>query len=226
MLLDILFPKTCLSCGAFGSYVCVSCAQKLEKVIQDICPYCERPSMYGKTHKSCMTPDCVDGLISVYRYRGVFAKILKGIKYKGIRSAFGNIFNTFPYARKKDVFHMVSLFPESAFIPIPLHPRRLKHRGFNQAAVIAKFFSRECGLPIEERVIDRIKFTAQQARKANQEDRFENIRGAFAMAHDARRYKDVFLVDDVWTTGATIKQAASVLKQAGCESVYAITLAR
>jgi ComF family protein len=226
MLLDILFPKTCLVCNKFGSYVCIACAQKLEKVIQDICPYCKRPSLYGKTHKSCEFAGCVDGLMSVYRYRGIFAHIIRGIKYKAIRSAFGNIFNTFPPSRKRDMFNITSVYKGSAFIPIPLHMKRLHKRGFNQATIIARYFGQLCDMPVEEQLLFRVKSTPQQAKIHSDIERYANIQGAFSILKDSKKYDEVFIVDDVWTTGATIKQAAAELKKAGCKTVYAFTLAR
>lgn len=226
MLLDVLFPKTCLVCNRFGSYVCVSCAQKLEKVTKDICPYCERPSLFGKTHRSCMSEGCVDGLISVFEYKGIFARIIKGIKYKGIKSAFGNLFNTFPADRRRDITNITSVYQNAVFVPIPLHNRRLKKRGFNQAAIIARYFSQMCNVPYVERYIKRSKFTPQQAKISSHAERYANVRGAFAIVRDAPIYSTIFLIDDVWTTGATIKQAAYELKKSGCETVYAFTLAR
>lgn len=226
MILDVIFPKTCLVCNKLGSYVCISCAQKLERITKDICPYCERPSLFGKTHRSCMSQGCVDGLISVFKYEGIFSRVIKGIKYKGIRSAFGNLFNTFPSDRRRDIVNITSVYQGAVFIPIPLHYRRLKKRGFNQATIIARYFSQMCSVPYVEHHIKRSKFTPQQAKLSSNAERFINVRGAFSVVRDAQAYSTIFLIDDVWTTGATIKQAAYELKKSGCEIVYAFTLAR
>ena len=229
MLLDLLFPKTCFVCGAFGSYVCIPCAQKLEVIKRDICPYCKRMSLYGKTHERCKISNGIDGLISVYKYRGVFAKIIKGVKYAGVRSALGNIFNTFPLSRRRD---MMILFTEqvsgqkNTCLPIPLHRDRLMQRGFNQAEIVARYVAQYTNTTVDKNLLLRLKVTPQQARLANKNDRYENIKHAFSVANDHPTYQHVILVDDVWTTGATIKEAAHMLKVSGCKTVYAFTLAR
>lgn len=194
--------------------------------MKDVCPYCERPSLFGKTHRSCMSEGCVDGLISTFIYKGIFSQIIKGIKYKGIRSAFGNLFNTFPAARRRDIVNITSVYHNAVFVPIPLHSRRQKKRGFNQAAVIARYYAQMCNVRYVDHYIKRSKFTPQQVKMSSHVDRLTNVHGAFTTVRDSQICPTVFLIDDVWTTGATVKQAAFELKKSGCETVYAFTLAR
>jgi ComF family protein len=110
-------------------------------------------------------------------------------------------------------------------VPVPLHPRRLVERGYNQAALLARAVARELGVPLGARVLERRRSTGQQAR-LGREERLVNVAGAFAV-RDARavRGKRVVLVDDVATTGATLGACREVLMEAGAVEVVTVVLA-
>jgi ComF family protein len=113
-----------------------------------------------------------------------------------------------------------------AIVPVPLHWRRFQYRSFNQAIALARALAREFGLPIVKRVLRRRRHTTPQVELGPQERR-ENIKNAFGVTQPERiEGQHVLLVDDVYTTGATINECARVLKAAGATSVIAFTLAR
>ena len=113
-----------------------------------------------------------------------------------------------------------------AVVPIPLHSRRLRARGFNQSALIAKPIARALGRPLQAEVIRRVRDTDPQAGLAKTA-RAENIHGAFIVPRPRRiREKRILLLDDVITTGETVKEAARVLLEAGAASVDVIAAAR
>ena len=111
-------------------------------------------------------------------------------------------------------------------IPVPLHPRRLRERGFNQSLLLARHLSRRLGLPCEAEVLVKVKDTPSQT-SLSPAERQRAVRGAFEVMKGERiREKRVLLVDDVFTTGATVNEASRVLLRAGAEEVLVITLAR
>ena len=108
-------------------------------------------------------------------------------------------------------------------IPIPLHPSRLRKRGFNQSEILSRELSELTGIPVRREVLRRIKKTAPQ-KKLGLGERKTNLKGAFGVSKDWKPCKNVLLIDDIYTTGATLEHAAKVLKIAGAQNVYFLTV--
>lgn len=158
---------------------------------------------------------------------------MKGVKYQCVRDGLNNVFHTFPPGRGSDILSVTSLLDTICFVPIPLHHQRQNQRGFNQAMLIAEYFAKVTNIPVRSDILVRVKSTEQQARATLVAERMRNIDGAFAMNDKLVRHKtnvpdSIILVDDVWTTGATINEAAhTIQKHAGRDvTIYAMTLAR
>lgn len=115
--------------------------------------------------------------------------------------------------------------PADVVVPVPLHPRRLRERGYNQSALLAVYLGECTGLPVLTESLHRIRHTRSQAR-LDARQRKQNVAGAFACLGDAVRGRSVLLVDDVCTTGATLEACSVALKEGGARSVWALTLAR
>jgi ComF family protein len=115
--------------------------------------------------------------------------------------------------------------PADVIIPVPLHARRLRERGYDQAALLARELGKGVGLPVLENALIRVRETSPQV-DLDAEERKENVRGAFHCPHDRLAGKSVLLVDDVCTTGATLEACSLALKQRGVRTVWALTLAR
>jgi ComF family protein len=110
-------------------------------------------------------------------------------------------------------------------VPVPLHPKRLRQRGYNQASLLAEELSKIIGLPVEEDALLRVQDVAPQARTKSAAERHQNVRTAFACNKDIAN-KQILLIDDVCTTGATLDACAVALKNAGATSVWGLTIAR
>jgi ComF family protein len=110
-------------------------------------------------------------------------------------------------------------------VPVPLHPKRLRQRGYNQASLLATEIGKQTGLPVAEASMVRLRDTVSQARTASAAERRENVRGAFG-CRERLDGESVILVDDVCTTGATLDACATALKAAGSGSVWGLTVAR
>lgn len=206
-LMRCLFPGYCFGCRKIGAYICPVCRAKLSLV--------PRYTLTDVAH--------IDGVVSIYWYKGVFQKVLKGIKYYGVGSALEDILNTIPCGLIKSIFSSHAR-GQPVLVPVPQHPRRRCERSFNQADRIARFLQRETGYRVREDVIERVVYTAPLAH-IPKPDRARVIRGAFRVT--AKDPPDsVVIVDDVWTTGSTIKEITRVLRAAGVRRVWAFTLAR
>lgn len=111
-------------------------------------------------------------------------------------------------------------------VPVPLHKTRLKERGFNQSLLLSRALAKVCGLPIDYINLKRTRATSPQINLKGK-DRITNVKGAFAVKNNAPfKGKGILLIDDVYTTGATVSECCKVLKKAGAEDINVLTLAR
>lgn len=221
--LQLLFPPFCVGCGRIGNVICDSCKQTIQPIPQNklVCPECERPSLDGIIHYGCKTKDSLDGLISFFRYRGVIQHVIKEIKYRFSSSLVRYVDTLLP----SDAYQLIQTYGHQAvLLPVPLHKNRLKQRGFNQAALFADLFSKRWNLPIEHVLLERNVETAPQASMHHRNEREKQMNHVFIAKPTL--HSIVFLVDDVFTTGATLKDAARALKRAGVEKVFGVTIAR
>ncbi|OGK45701.1 hypothetical protein A2956_01855 [Candidatus Roizmanbacteria bacterium RIFCSPLOWO2_01_FULL_37_57] len=227
LFLDLLFPKACFSCGKFGRYICISCAMKLRVVEGDVCPYCEKGSLYGLTHPKCKRTYRLDGLRSVYYYDTILHKIIKEIKYRCVRGGIKEIMSLFPQEKMSTLRFYYQNMIETNMLPVPLHRNKLKLRGFNQSLEIANFFSNTMHIPMDTKLIYRKKDTFPQAQLKNRRERFQNVRGAFKINIQNKTIpRKIIIIDDVWTSGSTTKEIGRVLKRSGVEKVFVLTIAR
>jgi ComF family protein len=237
---DWIFPKRCAGCGVFGSYLCVKCFVYVAFVEQGFCAVCRRAAVGGFTHPVCRTKYDIDGVFVSVSYSGVVKRLIHRLKYQpyvlDIRGLLGDFF--YEGIIQKEAF--VGLLGEkNVFVPIPLHSDRIRQRGYNQSEVlgmdlIKKFFQdgflrgkREASFVLLDCLV-RKKVTLPQY-GLSQKARVENMTGAFVFREDLfeslQSVSVVFLVDDIVTTGATMREAARVLKRAGVRRVYGLALA-
>lgn len=226
-LLDIFFPPVCPLCeGSIAEGLfCEACAGGLssQKILGPKCVVCGTPFV------SASSPDHICGVCqtqkmpfissrSALAYNGAVVDAVHSFKYCG-KVILGR-----PLGRLLAGTINLPLAPQ-AVIPVPLHKKRLRERGFNQALLLAREVARHLGARVDYTNLKRLKNTAQQV-QLKTEERRENVKGAFILERPGEvEGRTVLLIDDVYTTGATIMECAKVLKKAGA-SVHAITLAR
>ena len=116
--------------------------------------------------------------------------------------------------------------PGEALISVPLHPRRLRERGYNQSGLLARELGKRIGLPVIEDCLIRLKQAQPQVRAVDVEERRSNVADAFVCRDERVKGKETILIDDVCTSGATLESCAAVLKNRGATSVWGLTLAR
>ena len=225
---ELLFPKICFGCKRIGSYLCHNCAKSLIVINKDVCVYCGRASFFGLTHPKCKTKTGIDGLKSIFLYNNMAKKVISMIKYKFVFDAVDTFMKAIPEKKLKEVEFVKKIIPKSALIvPVPLHSDRQAKRGFNQSEKYGLFFSSLLNLPLSNKAISRVKNTKSQVNMKTPRERFENIRRAFEVnSADLVSGREVIIVDDVWTTGSTIKETSRTLKRCGAGRIIALTLAR
>jgi len=216
-LLDLIFPKTCVGCSKWGSYLCAICASKISYLTNQFCPECFRPAIAGRVHPKCQKRYGLDGLVSIAYLSFPVNKLIHNLKYRFTTDLIGEVVTRLT-------------FPEVVFdstwvlTPIPLHKQRQNIRGFNQSELLGKLYSHKLKVGFEPNLLQKsINTKAQVGLK--REQRHENVKGVFE-AKTSVKDKKIVVFDDVWTTGATIKNAAQSLKRSGAQEVWGLTLAR
>jgi ComF family protein len=204
--LDFLFPQNCLGCGIQGVFLCDNCLNAL--------PQCyetgfDRPKIFAATFYE---NDIVKNAIRRFKYHGV----------KSLAEPLAELIFT-----RCDLVNFTTRPRLVVIIPIPLSKKRLKQRGYNQAELLAKSLSDKMSIRMISNVLYKIKETLSQVEIKDKEKRLENIKGAFAVKNpEIIKDKTVILVDDIVTTGATLKEARRVLMEAGAKKVIGLVVAK
>ncbi len=210
--------QPCLLCGAdtTGSVLCPGCLADLPRLTGPRCPSCALPTPLGETCGGCLKhPPAFDATRAVFQYGYPLDALLQHYKYGQDLQLAGFL--------AEQLTSQIDTRPDLV-IPMPLHPRRLKERGYNQAGEIAKRLAKQLDLPVTLTACTRAKDAPPQASLPLKERR-KNIRGAFECRADLSS-KRIALVDDVMTTGASLSELAKVVKKAGAVEVGAWVVAR
>lgn len=216
-LLDRLLPCACLLCSQHSgnALLCLACEADLPLLPAACCPQCAQPTTHGERCGGCLHhPPSFDRTIAALRYDFPVDRIIQAFKY-GHQLAIGRWLAT-------QLGHRLHGQEFSLIVPMPLHAERLKERGFNQAVEIARHLSTSTPMHLDG--VQRTRATAPQAERPLKE-RPHNVRGAFE-CRDNLQGHHILLVDDVMTSGATLNEAARVLKLHGASSVTAAVAAR
>lgn len=194
------------------------------ELAKPICPCCEKASIDGLTHIKCARKLGLDGLISIWEYEGVVRKAILALKYKYSLEVGCELAAVFLKYLNNSRF----VIPDSAtLVPIPLHWYRENFRGFNQSNLLGREIAEAVGWKFEPNLLVKRKSTISQVELAG-EARRQNLRGVFALSPDisVSQYPNILLFDDVFTTGSTLSEAAKVLKRAGAQKVWGLTVSR
>lgn len=238
-MLDLLLPRVCAECRGqiegvrVGSprvarVLCGSCALSLDVLSDDGCSHCQQSHVGLVGHKRC--PRCaserprLDSCTARVEFVGNAEKWIRAYKYPetGIAGLVPGS-RSIAVALACDAARMSSAPRPDLIVPIPLHVNRLRARGFNPAATLARAIARQTKSRLDTDLLLRERDTPTQTNLGRRARR-KNVRGAFACARAARA--NIWLIDDVVTTGSTLEEAARCLRKAGAESVHAICVAR
>ena len=220
--LDLLFPRRCVGCGEEGSFLCARCEETLPRLTAPFCRLCAQPLASGEMCSRCREAPLagLEGIRAPYLMEGIARDCVHKLKYQDFRAmagVLGGLVTT----------HAAEMaMPATVLVPVPLHPRRLRARGYNQSALLAREMGRRMDIPVAERALRRTRAAPPQARSANLAERSRNVEGSFTVRDASLSGSAVLLVDDVCTTGSTLAACAVALKAAGVRSVWAVTVAR
>jgi ComF family protein len=231
IVLDILFPISCLGCGRDKIWLCESCQQKIPVLEEFFCPVCSRGSLRGETHDHCRRSSNLDGIFIAGDWKNkLIRKIIHCFKYNFIQDLKTPLSKLLiEKLEQADNFFVPTLSERyfEAIVPVPLFSRRELWRGFNQAELLGREVSDFLLIPLLLRAVKRIKNTKTQVGK-NQKARQKNMFGAFVPGLEIGEVKGkkILIVDDVVTTGETMQAVAKALKAAGAVEVWGLCLAR
>ncbi len=224
MVLDLIFPNRCPFCGRLTgreAKVCGECRSILPLVREPACVSCGKEIIRSG---ELFCPDCKGNdhyfikNRSLYRYEGDVKRALQGVKYR---------------RRKTDCYaigrHMgdemadyIRTLNIDGIVPIPLSKGRMKERGYNQAAILAKCLSEASNVPLYDDYLVRVKNTLPQ-KNLSLRERENNVKSAFHIGQKGVQLSSILLVDDIYTTGATLDEAARVLRIDGADRIYSVT---
>lgn len=222
-VLDLLYPPVCPFCGKISPEgICAGCRKKIVYVREPRCMRCGKP-LRDETREYCR--DCearssfFDQGYGMWLHREPVSGAVYRFKYKNKRN-WGRIFAV---ELAEHYEGQIRAWGIEEIIPIPLHSTRKRKRGFNQSEVVAGILSELTGIPCRTDVLFRIRKTVPQ-KQLDRRGRKDNLMGAFGVSREWNACENVLLIDDIYTTGTTVGRAAKMLKKAGAQNVYFLTI--
>lgn len=223
-ILDLFFPRHCTICdniinGTEG--ICGTCKENIRFLTKEVCMICGKK--LSKEEVVCY--DCkrkhheFNRNFSVFEYP-VIRESLYRFKYKG-RAEYASYYAKAAYRLHGE---RLRLLQADAIIPVPLHKSRYRKRGYNQAEELAKELSLLLNVPVKTDFIKRVKST-KALKNLDVAGRQNNLKKAFLIMQNDVKLKTIILVDDIYTTGATLDEISRVCKESGVENIYSLTVA-
>jgi len=225
VIFSIFFPRHCPMCDVvipYGQMICNVCEKKISYIKEPVCKKCGK-QLENERQEYC--GDCsrkkhffVQGK-AVFSYRNEIKLSMYRFKYSNKRE-YGDYY---ALRTAQEYGNWIKCRQIEAIVPVPMYARKKRARGYNQAEVFAKALGRELNLPVECSMVRRIKNTAPQ-KELNDRQRKDNLKKAFQVTTNIVKYKKVLLVDDIYTTGATMDAVAEVMRRAGVDEVYILSI--
>ena len=223
-LLDLLYPRRCPACHKIlrdqKRQICPECAGVFHLVTEHYCLKCGMPVKAEEEYcRICGKRErAFDQGRSVFLYSGDLRQSLVRYKYHGAREYGAYYAAAICHYRKREI----QRWEPDVIVPIPLARRKERLRGFNQSGILADEVGKRTGIPVSHAILTKIRDTVSQ-KKLDAAGRRQNLKNAFQAACSMKGAR-VLLIDDVYTTGSTLEEAAACLKAAGAEKVYFLTV--
>jgi len=220
-LVKTIFPPKCIVCGRYGRSMCHRCLSGCKKIDIGRCIVCQEPSVGGETHAACFNSGVPNTLFSSFEYEGSVRECIRRAKYNSMEfDALKDLtMEGLRYAWKAGIF-----YSEMLVVPIPLSPKRIKFRGFNQAEVIARKVAEFYKLKTDFRLLKRTKETLPLS-ELSRAERLKEMKSVFVARPEFVAGKKILLVDDVCTTGSTLISCSQSLMAAEAVEVQCFTVA-
>lgn len=223
LFLGIIYPGTCCFCGKVSRReLCEECAEKVEYIQEPRCKKCGKPIRYEE-EEYCY--DCQKNRHEYEQGRSIWLHkkpvnvSIYQFKYKNRR-----IYGEFYAAEMARLYgSLIKEWGVEVIIPVPLHRKKKRMRGYNQAEIIAVHLGKLLGIKVNSGAVVRTRYTKPQ-KELNDKERRKNLKKAFAVTQRWENYKKVLIIDDIYTTGSTIDTIAEELKLAGAQKVWFLTI--
>lgn len=223
--ISLFFPNICLVCRkklTKNDIICKKCINDFARLETNKCLLCRENPAENGICQSCRTEFQFDGVVSVFKFNEVIQSLIHNLKYNEFKKI--GIFLGEFLADKLSNYDFISKI--DYIIPVPLHKVKKRERGFNQSDIIAKALSDKLNIKLGNHIVKRAKYTKTQTRLTKKE-REINVRNAFKIkSHKDVKNKNFLIVDDVITTGSTMKSIALLLKEYYANQVYVASIAR
>lgn len=232
-LIDLVYPRKCAGCGREGVWLCGACRSKTRYKSAQHCPVCFKTKPMGMICRGCNSLDPLQGVLIAGSYEDEsLSRLIKWYKY-GLAAEISAILGRFlveflSYQAAASPNTSLKFFKDRQsllLVPVPLHQRRLRWRGFNQAALLAEMIRDNFHIRTDDKHLERTRFIRPQT-KLNPAQRAANVHNSFIWTGPDLEGQNIILLDDVITTGSTLRECAKALKQAGAGQIYALCLAR
>lgn len=224
-LLSIFFPRCCPICDEvipYGKKICGTCINKVPYIKEPVCKKCgkqlenERREYCGDCTKK---RHCFEQGKALFSYRKEMKLSMYRFKYSNKRE-YGDYYAEIAVREYAEWIRRRNI---EVIVPVPMFRAKKRQRGYNQAEVFAYALGRELTLPVERKLIYRVRNTAPQ-KALNDRQRKDNLKRAFQVRPNIVEYRKILLVDDIYTTGATVNAVAEALKLAGVSEVYVLSI--
>lgn len=208
-LLDLIFPKKCVSCKKQGSYLCTTCFTYISFETKTNCLVCNKPTYNNLTHKACIEKYTIDGCFSALSYNKITKQLIYNFKQKPFLSDLKIVLSELFYESiiQNESFNKQVQKEDWILVPIPLSSSEYRKRGYNQAEILANMLANNLKLK-SFNILNKTRYSFL-------------VKNGFMLKNI-----NIFLVDDVVKSGTTLKQAAVALKKLGAERVFGLILAR
>ncbi|MDD4271871.1 MAG: ComF family protein [Patescibacteria group bacterium] len=249
--LDLIFPIECLGCGREGSWLCGDCFKEIKFKPKQYCLHCKKENDFGQFCPPCQIIYSLNGVFITALYDELLiSRAIKSLKYhfvSGLADDLSKLMILFVdkmlkqaeiirpglatglelkvFEQAKNMPATILNFNDNLIVPVPLSKKRLRWRGFNQAELLAGRVAENYGLELDSKNLVRIKHKKPQA-KLDEVHRLENIKDCFVWQGSNLNKKNIILIDDVVTTGATLNECAKVLKANGAGEVWGLVVAK
>ena len=224
-LTNLFYPPHCFSCNERindSAILCRKCSDELVGLKENSCVFCNKNTVNSFICEECKQEYPFDEVVSAYIFNLPLQRMIHHFKYNELKKI-----GTFLGYKLAEILSTYSFISDTDYIiPVPLHKTKKRFRGFNQSEIIAKALSVKLNIPILKNVLKRKKFTQTQT-KLKKHEREKNVANAFQVKNFGTiKNKSLLLVDDVLTTGSTMKSIALLLKENLAKHIYVCTLAR
>lgn len=219
----VLYPQTCCFCGKIcGSDICHECEKEIEYISKPVCDKCGKPITYGEGQlcfDCSKQPMFYEQGRSLWLHKGPVKQGIYQFKYHN-RRYYGLYYADELYRCHEETIRQWGI---DVIIPVPLHRKRKRKRGYNQAEIVARQLGKRMGILVDTRAVVRSKYTTAQ-KELSHSERKQNVRDAFEVVRMKEKVKNILIIDDIYTTGSTINELSRILRKKGDFRVFFLTI--